>query len=82
MNSLTEFVSEVVLGKVNYFPEFDKKAQKQSQIQKHISIKIINEQFTPITADLFKMESKVTIPYKAGDLNEYYQEINPPPPKI
>jgi len=43
INTIAEFVSEIMLGKVNSFPEFATKTQKQSQLQKHISIKIIND---------------------------------------
>jgi hypothetical protein len=71
-----------VLGKVNSFPEFSNKTQKQSQLQKHIIIKIINDN-TFIAPDL-KVNSNnlVGIAIKDKYLYEYFQEINPPPPKV
>lgn len=81
INTIAEYVSEIVLGHVNAFPEFEKKTQKQSQLQKHITVKIINE----ATKNEAKYLLPTTIPYstllKDSYLYEYFNEINPPPPK-
>ena len=82
INTIAEFVSEIILGKVNSFPEFSNKSQKQSHLQKHISLKIINDQafFEP---DLFIcINSQGPTLLKDKYLYGYFQEINPPPPKI
>ena len=82
INTIAEFVSEIMLGKVNSFPEFANKTQKQSQLQKHLSFKIINDQenneLEPITLVPEQFGPALKYPY----LYEYFQEINPPPPKI
>jgi hypothetical protein len=82
INTIAEFVSEIMLGKVNAFPECSNKTQKQSQLQKHISIKIINDQ--KIIEPEFLMIAKVQFctALKNKYLYEYFQEINPPPPKV
>lgn len=81
LNTITEYMMEVVLGHSNLFPESSQKEQKQAQLQKHLDVKLY-ETFTGCTA----IE---TIPASLGfefPLDEHYhhlffQEINPPPPK-
>lgn len=82
INTILEFVSEIVLGKVNSFPEFANKTHKQSQLQKHISFKLINDHFNVETE--FCLTSDVELDPLINDqyLYEYFQEINPPPPKV
>lgn len=81
INTIAEFVSEIVLGNVNSFPEFSTKTQKQSQLQKHISLKIINDQ-SSIKVELPLLNSiGFSTGIKEKYLYEFFQEINPPPPK-
>jgi hypothetical protein len=82
INTLAEFVSEIVLGHINAFPEFEKKTQKQSQLQKHISIKIINDYFVVEPNLFFKDNIQLDTNIMDKYLYEYFQEINPPPPKV
>ncbi len=81
INTIAEFVSEIMLGKVNSFPEFANKTQKQSQLQKHISIKIINDITTVEPEFYVNTFTDLGTSIKDKYLYEYFQEINPPPPK-
>lgn len=82
INTIAEFVSEIIMGKINSFPEFANKTQKQSQLQKHVSLKLINDQkFDEPELQLAKNE-QFEIVLKDLYLYEYLQEINPPPPKF
>lgn len=81
INTIAEFVSEIMLGKVNSFPEFANKTQKQSQLQKHISIKIINDITTVEPEFYVNTFTDLDTSIKDKYLYEYFQEINPPPPK-
>ena len=81
INTIAEFVSEIMLGKVNSFPEFATKTQKQSQLQKHISIKIINDITTVEPEFYVNTFTDLDTSIKDNYLYEYFQEINPPPPK-
>ena len=82
INTIAEYVSEIVLGHVNAFPEFATKTQKQTQLQKHITIKIINE------GNFFEPRPFATAPLRfytsirENYLYEFFHEINPPPPKV
>lgn len=82
INTIAEFVSEIMLGKVNTFPEYSNKTQKQSQLQKHISLKLIND--VTIVEPHFYLKTNIELGISIRDkyLYEYYQEINPPPPKV
>ncbi len=81
INSIGEYVSEIVLGHINAYPEFQTKTQKQSQMQKHVCFKIINTErentleILPFFTILHSSKLKNSI------LHEYFNEINPPPPK-
>jgi len=81
INTIAEFVSEIMLGKVNSFPEFATKTQKQSQLQKHISIKIINDITTVEPEFYVNTFTDLDTSIKDKYLYEYFQKINPPPPK-
>ncbi|MBY0479807.1 MAG: hypothetical protein K2Q21_00525 [Chitinophagaceae bacterium] len=81
INTITEYVSEIVLGHTNAFPEFAKKTQKQSQLQKHLTIKMLNKDafFEPIAFATAPLQFCAAI--KETYLFDFYHEINPPPPK-
>ncbi len=81
INSIVEYVAEVVLDYKNAFPEFEKEGNKDLQPYKHIAIKLI-------TADELltsKPPANTPINYllPVNDRYDYlfYKEINPPPPK-
>lgn len=82
LNSLTEYVSEIVLGHKDAFPEFQKESSSsKSQIIKHLSLKLfqhenlVNKTSYPVKGTSFIVP--LTEDYKFC----YFREINPPPPK-
>lgn len=81
INTIAEYVSEIVLGHINSFPEFSTKPQKHSQLQKHFNLKIINDQnhIAIVLPSFIKKDFGTSL--KEKYLYEYFQEINPPPPK-
>jgi hypothetical protein len=82
LNSGAEYISEILLGCKNLFPEYDRKTgSKQSQSHKHVTVKM----FQPVA---YKVETATFIVHTsfAYPLDEHYyfqfsKEINPPPPK-
>jgi hypothetical protein len=82
LNSFTEFIVEIVLKKTDAFPEFLKHNSSQSQNVKHIDIKL----FQPNEIYSLNIHYKVIlcINKHLDDTysSQFYQEINPPPPKV
>ena len=81
LNTFSEYFAEVVLGHTNAFPEAVKKEQKQSQLQKHLTIKLINPS---VMGDLGNAYTDIISNRFPADENHwlfYAPEINPPPPK-
>jgi len=82
LNSITEYVSEIIMGNKDAFPEFQKEsASSKSQIVKHISLKLFTAQnFLPNPA--FKeISNAFIVPLNEQYSYLYFKEINPPPPK-
>lgn len=80
MNSLTEYVSEIVLGHKDIFPEFQKESpSSKSQCIKHFSIKLCELTiFTPLlTVPANNIVYNSLINEK--DTYRYIKEINHPP---
>jgi len=82
INSATEYISEILLGHKNAFPEFSKKpGSKQSQSFKHIDIKkypsasftLNHQQFAEVTSFAYPLDEQYSYLFS--------KEINPPPPK-
>ncbi len=82
MNSMSEYVSEIIMGHKDAFPEYQKHpSSSKSQFAKHFSNKLFE-------LGGFKI-AITTSPYNrtfVQSLNEYFTsnffyEINPPPPK-
>ena len=82
LNSMTEYVTEIVMGMKDVFPEFQKESSStKSQIVKHISIKLFENNSTP-TEPVFSIRNNTFIvPLKESYKYLYFREINPPPPK-
>ena len=82
INSVTEYVSEIILGNTNTFPEFQKiPNSKNSHSFKHISLKIFE-------ARVFTYEPKqcnviVSFAYPLDETYSFHfsKDITPPPPK-
>jgi len=80
MNSLTEYVSEIVLGNKDVFPEFQKESpSSKTQCLKHFSIKLCE---LTIYTPLFTVPTTNTV-YNTlineNDTFRYIKEINHPP---
>ena len=78
--TITEFISEVILGYTNSFPE-QSQHHKDLHFHKHISFKAI----APLAPSVI-LEITYPISNRRTSLQEHFsslfnQEINPPPPK-
>lgn len=81
LNTITEYFAEEVLGKKDAFPEPVHKEQKASQLQKHVSVKLLNTtaDFTIVRHD--NLSSPITLCYSEDNIRLFATEIVPPPPK-
>jgi hypothetical protein len=82
MNSMTEYVTEILLNHKDAFPEYQKThTSSKAQLVKHIPFKII-----PINGIVRVKKRDLNNSNYIHPLNEnrtysYIREINPPPPK-
>lgn len=81
LNSITEYVDEIILGHTNSFPEASQKEQKQAQLQKHTDIKFYNAFSCYITETQSVEISSFEFPVNEKYKYLFFREINPPPPK-
>ena len=81
INSVVEYVSEVVLNKINAIPENNNKANKDLQAHKHIAIKMIDFQKSSLAIAFQTNCLKTHSPLSQSYYCRFYKEINPPPPK-
>jgi hypothetical protein len=83
LNSAAEYISEILLGHKNAFPEFDKKPDsKQSLSFKHVDMKKYSPNIFSIEPPHFEEIISYICPLvKEEYLPLYIKEINPPPPK-
>lgn len=81
-NSMTEYITEIIIGDKDAFPEFQKESSSsKSQIVKHLSIKL-SHQDTNSNIPSFTQESNAFIVPLGEDYKScFLKEINPPPPK-
>ena len=82
IDSVTEYVAEVMLHHTNAFPEFEKTGAHKDQHQhKNYSIHLFNDFKKTTTAYNCKLHKN----YKGAMIKDYnylfFREINPPPPK-
>jgi hypothetical protein len=80
INSITEYVSEVILKHSNAFPEYPNDGHKEMQFSKHIDLNLFSfhhfkAQPTP------KAYIEYLYPHKIDYNFLFFKEINPPPPK-
>lgn len=81
INSVVEFVSEVVLNKVNAMPEINNKSNKDLQAQKLDVFKLVEFnkpfiQLPTVAAPAVVLYAKIT-----DYPSQFCTEITPPPPK-
>jgi hypothetical protein len=82
INSMAEYVSEIVLGHKDAFPEFQKESSSsQSQFTKHFSITLYQLYTDMVIIKTF--DNNHTHNTRLIDSYNYlfFKEINPPPPK-
>lgn len=83
INSMTEYVTEIVLGHTDAFPEYQKESpSSKSQILKHLSLKLYELKFYTAIVKEFKGNSSYTFPLNEKYNYLFFKEINPPPPKV
>ena len=83
INSATEYISEIILGNKDAFPEFEttnNSQNKAAQSLKHVNLKLFQPQTISFIPNTF-----VTVVSFAYPLDETYtflfsKDINPPPP--
>lgn len=81
LNMITEFVAEILLGHTNAFPEFAKKEEKQTQLQKHITIKLISSTDALVQVTHAPFMRLFCFSQNEKNRFQFFKEINPPPPK-
>ncbi|WP_147313898.1 hypothetical protein [Deminuibacter soli] len=83
INSIVEYVAEVVLDNKNALPEYQRtnNNHKDLQLHKHLAIKIIDlKQYIPFRVPEIQQHN-FTSQFKQDYAYQYFKEINPPPPK-
>jgi hypothetical protein len=82
LNSAAEYISEILLGHKDAFPEFDKEANsKQSQSFKHFDVKKYPTNTYVIIPQQFEVVQSFSYPLDERYSYLFLKEINPPPPK-
>lgn len=81
LNTFSEYFAEVVMGHSNAFPESAKKEQKQSHLQKHMTIQLINPSVLGYLPNAYTDIISFRFPEDENHNRFYAPEINPPPPK-
>ncbi len=82
INSVTEYVSEIILGNTNAFPEFQKApTSKSSHSFKHISLKIYEPRI--FTFEPQEYQAIISFAYPLDETYSFLfsKDITPPPPK-
>jgi hypothetical protein len=81
INSVVEYISEVVLNKVNSIPENNSKSNRDLQAHKHFIVKIIELKKPYILLPQFIAQAEIKFPRTESYYYQFCKEINPPPPK-
>jgi hypothetical protein len=82
INSLTEYVSEILLGHKDAFPEYQKESSSsKSQFTKHFSIKLCELNTITIITKLTDYHSAYVL-INEKEIYRFCKEINLPPPKV
>jgi hypothetical protein len=80
MDSLVEYVTEIVLGHENAFPEYAHKHHKDLQVHKQ-AISLYSEEIGDNGTGIPLTQSSIEWLTPDQYSYQYYNEINPPPPK-
>ena len=82
-NSMTEYISEILLNHKDAFPEFQQSAaSSNARVIKHLSIKIFGNSFDKTITNFAVCKLPFIVPIKEKYEYLYSNEINPPPPKL
>ena len=82
IDSVTEYVAEVLLHHTNAFPEFEKNGtHKDQHPHKNFSIQLFNDLQNPQTNQSYVQRKSGTNSLINGYQYLFFKEINPPPPK-
>ncbi len=81
LNTIVEYVTEIVLKHENAFPESGQQATPKPQVEKHVSFKL----FVPDAITILQEKDEPVIRHITPISDSYrylfFKEINPPPPK-
>jgi len=82
INSMTEYVSEILMGKKDAFPEYQKESSSsKSQMLKHFSFKFCHLNINTSFLKEFKECNVYSVLLNEKNKYLFFKEINPPPPK-
>src|SRR4051794_14590441 len=81
INSIVEYVSEVVLENVNAMPENNNNSNKDFQAHKHSTVKMIEQQELIFAIAPVAYKTRQNLPLADTYSYHFFEEINPPPPK-
>ena len=81
INSVVEYVSEVLLQKVNAVPEHNNNADKDLQANKHFGVKMVKHEQQTFSTTAFTNTLHHKYPFIDPYSYHFFSEINPPPPK-
>ena len=82
INSGTEYLSEIVFGIKDFFPEFQKKnTSNQSQYVKHISIKIVQATGIDVLVKSYTAATVFAYPTDEKHSFLFLKDVTPQPPK-
>ena len=81
INSIAEYVGEVVLHHNNQFPEYPNDGHKDLQFLKHFTLTAFAIPVLKIKNGNYAINSKYVFPVNEHYYFLFYKEINPPPPK-
>jgi len=80
INSITEYVGEVVLKHNNAFPEYPNDGHKEMQFLKHMDLNVFSFNYSKAQPTP-KIYTEYLFPNKIDYNFLFFKEINPPPPK-
>ena len=82
INSIAEYVGEVILKHPDAFPEYPKDGHKELQFSKHFDLTPSSIQKLKVQTNNTNAFSKYVFPHKEDYSFLFFREINPPPPKV
>ncbi len=81
INSIAEYVGEIILNHHNQFPEYPNDGHKDFQFLKHFTLTAFSVPVLKIRNCHYTVNSSYAVPVNEHYYFLFYKEINPPPPK-